>query len=124
MICSRCEAEWELNAERCVVCGASRQSAETRVRALEQLPTVPRVSEAVVDQPPRAGGIADNPYVVLATIFFVTAAFGIPLIWMCPAWSTRTKWLLTGITIAYTIFILSLFSMVMMWCYERIRHAI
>jgi hypothetical protein len=48
------------------------------------------------------------------------AAFGIPLIWMCRAWSTPTKVVLTLVTLAYTVFILWLFSLIMMWCWERI----
>jgi hypothetical protein len=64
--------------------------------------------------------VVDNPYVVLAVIFLVTGALGIPLIWMCRAWSPAVKVLLTLTSVAYTVLILWLFWLVMLWCWGRI----
>jgi hypothetical protein len=64
--------------------------------------------------------VVDNPYVVLAVVLFVTAALGIPLIWMCRAWSPAVKALLTLASLVYTALILWLFWLVMLWCWERI----
>jgi len=72
------------------------------------------------NEPRKRRAILDNPYAVLGAVFLAMAAFGIPLIWMCRAWSTPTKVVLTIVTIAYTVLILWLFWLVMLWCYSRI----
>lgn len=72
------------------------------------------------DSAPAPRAVIDNPYAVLAAVFLATAVFGIPLIWMCRAWSPAVKGILTILTLAYTALILWLFSLVMLWCWERI----
>ena len=105
--CPHCQAEMKANAINCGVCG----------KLLETAPH-DRPSAATLSQ------LANNPWIVLATIFFATAAFGIPLIWISRAWSTRMKIVLTVVTILYTIFILWVFMLIMSWCYHRIRQAL
>ncbi len=66
----------------------------------------------------------DNPWVVLGLLFFVFAAFGIPLIWMSRAFSTLGKVILTMVVSLYTVLILWLFWLVMLWVYHRIVDAL
>jgi hypothetical protein len=125
--CERCFAEFAANEPRCAVCGAPRTSPAPEVWSSEPTPAATAAEQAALERPAASkkplAGLAENPWVVLATIFFVTAAFGIPLIWMCKAWSDNTKVVLTVITILYTILILWLFYLVMAWCYGNIMQA-
>jgi hypothetical protein len=62
----------------------------------------------------------DNPWVVLALLFFVFAAVGIPLIWISKAFSRWAKVVVTIVIVLYTAAILWLFWLVMLWSYQRI----
>ena len=64
--------------------------------------------------------LADNRWAVLACLFFVTGALGIPLLWLGRAFSTRMKILLSLVVILYTALLLWLFWLVMLWSYHRI----
>ena len=64
--------------------------------------------------------VLDNPWVVVALCFFVFAAFGIPLIWICKGFSTWMKVLLTILVTLYTVLILWVFALIMLWSYHRI----
>jgi len=68
--------------------------------------------------------LADNPWAVLAFLFFVTLALGIPLIWISRAFSRPIKLLLTVLVTVYTALILWLFWLVMAACYHRIMTAL
>jgi hypothetical protein len=61
----------------------------------------------------------DNPWLMLAMLFFVTAALGIPFLWMSRGFSTTGKVVVTILVIAWTIFILWLFWLVMAWAVPR-----
>jgi hypothetical protein len=82
------------------------------------------------DQPPEttAGaakpsrGPIDNPWLVLGMLFFVTAALGLPLLWMSRGFTPIAKVVLTIIVLAYTALILWLFWLVMVWSYTRIMN--
>lgn len=81
----------------------------------------------LVDSPPERGTwreMVDNPWLVLATLFFVTAVLGLPLLWMSRAFSRGTKWTLSVIVVLYTALLLSLFWVIMMWSYHRIADAL
>jgi hypothetical protein len=65
-------------------------------------------------------GVIDNPYAVLGSVFLALAIFGVPLIWMCRAWTPSTKVVLTIITLLYTALLLWLFYLVMVWSWSRI----
>jgi hypothetical protein len=117
LACPRCQAELLPTDVRCPACGATTL-ADSAVN-------VPQIPASVVTSPvapagPKRRAVIDNPYAVLAAVFLAMAVFGIPLIWMSRAWSTPTKVVLTLVTLAYTVLILWLFSLVMLWCYERI----
>ena len=63
----------------------------------------------------------DNPWLILGMLFFVTAALGLPLLWFSRAFSAPVKIVLSITVIAYTVLILWLFTLVMMWCWGRIE---
>ena len=62
----------------------------------------------------------DNPWIVLVLLFFVLAAFGIPLIWLSRAFPTWGKIVLSIVVTLYTILILWVVCIIMLWCYHRI----
>jgi hypothetical protein len=66
----------------------------------------------------------DNPWVLLPTLFFVTAALGLPLLWMSRGFSTLGKIVLTIALVAWTALILWIFWLIMAWCVARITHAL
>ena len=72
----------------------------------------------------RVAAILGNPWIVVAILFLVTGALGIPLIWLCRAFSTRAKILLTFAVTIYTVLILWVFWLIMLWCYHRIVDAL
>ena len=78
--------------------------------------------------PPRpersaAAKILDNPWIVLALLFFVTAALGLPLLWISRAFSAPMKILLSIVVMLYTLLLLAVFWLIMAWCYGRITEA-
>ena len=64
--------------------------------------------------------LVDNPWVLLGLLFLVTAALGIPVLWVSRAFSTPVKILLTIVVSVYTILILWLFWIVMAWCWPSV----
>ena len=79
---------------------------------------------SVVDEPERRRSglreMIDNPWLVLATLFFVTAALGLPVLWISRAFSRGSKILLTVVVLIYTALLLYVFWLVMWWSYTRI----
>ena len=57
---------------------------------------------------------------MLAMLFFVTAALGIPFLWMSRGFSTLAKVVLTIVVLAWTALILWAFWLVMVWSWTRI----
>lgn len=66
----------------------------------------------------------DNPWVLLPTLFFVTAALGLPLLWISRGFSTLWKIVLTIALVAWTALILWIFWLIMAWCVARISNAL
>lgn len=62
----------------------------------------------------------DNPWIVLASVFFVFAIFGVPLIWISRAFPTWAKFVLTIVVAVYTGLLIWGFWLVMVWSYTRI----
>jgi hypothetical protein len=73
--------------------------------------------------PPPWRAAIDNPWAMLGMLFFVTAALGLPFLWMSRGFSTASKALLSIVVIAYTVLILWLFWLIMVWCWTRISDA-
>lgn len=66
----------------------------------------------------------DNPWVMLGMLFFVTAALGLPVLWMSRGFSLAGKIVVSVLVIAWTVLILWLFWLVMVWSYTRIVDAL
>jgi hypothetical protein len=93
--CERCNARLQPGELRCPACGTPRPGVD-----------LPPVAPPAATTDKRASrGVIDNPYAVLAAVFFAMAILGIPLIWACRAWSPATKAVLTIVTIVYTAFL-------------------
>lgn len=57
----------------------------------------------------------DNPWLMLVMLFFVTAAFGIPFLWLSRGFSTTAKVALTIVVLLYTVLILWAFTAFMIY---------
>lgn len=64
--------------------------------------------------------IIDNPWVVLALLFFVMAILGLPVLWKSRGFSTLSKVVLSVVVTLYTALIFWFFWLVLVWCYTRI----
>jgi hypothetical protein len=62
----------------------------------------------------------DNPWLMLAMLFFVTAAFGIPFLWMSRGFSLAAKTILTIVVLLYTVLILWAFFAFMSWWWTNL----
>ena len=68
--------------------------------------------------------IIDRPVTVLLMLFFVTAALGLPALWMSRGFSKPMKWVWSVVIILYTLLILWLFYLIMKWCLTNIYDAL
>ena len=68
--------------------------------------------------------IIDNPWLMIAMLFLVTAALGLPFLWISRGFSTLSKIVLTIAVLAWTALVLWLFWLVMLWCYGQIAEAL
>lgn len=57
---------------------------------------------------------------MLGMLFFVTAALGLPFLWMSRRFSTFWKVVLTIAVLAWTVLVLWVFWLVMTWAVSRI----
>ena len=64
--------------------------------------------------------LIDNPWLMILMLFFVTAALGLPLLWMSRGFSARSKFLLTIAVLLWTALVFWLFYLIMAWCIPRI----
>lgn len=85
------------------------------------------VNAPVIDPPPAAApraqawrDVVDNPWLMIAMLFLVTAALGLPFLWISRGFSTLSKIVLTIAVLAWTALALWLFWLVMAWCVPRI----
>lgn len=62
----------------------------------------------------------DNPRLMIAVLFFVTAATGLPFLWMSRGFSLAGKIVLTILVLLWTALVLWAFYLVMAWCIPRI----
>jgi len=68
--------------------------------------------------------VVDNPWLMIAMLFLVTAALGLPFLWISRGFSTLGKIVLTIAVLAWTALVLWLFWLVMVWSYTRIVDAL
>jgi hypothetical protein len=62
----------------------------------------------------------DNPRLMIAVLFLVTAATGLPFLWMSRGFSLTAKIVLTILVLLWTALVLWAFYLVMAWCIPRI----
>jgi len=68
--------------------------------------------------------LIDNPWIMILVLFFVTAALGLPFLWISRGFSTFSKIVLTIAVLLWTALVLWVFWLIMVWCYTRIAEAI
>jgi hypothetical protein len=66
----------------------------------------------------------DNPWLVLAMLFLVTAALGLPFLWISRGFTRAGKIFWTVAVLAWTVLVLWAFWVIMAWCIERIVNAL
>jgi len=64
--------------------------------------------------------IIDNPWLMILMLFFVTAALGLPFLWISRGFSTLSKVLLTIAVLVWTALVFWGFYLIMAWCIPRI----
>ncbi len=85
------------------------------------MPTDPAIPDVQPESPnQRWRELIDKPLPLLATLFLVTAALGLPLLWISRGFSLAAKIVLTVVVLLYTALVLWLFYLVMAWCIPRI----
>jgi hypothetical protein len=84
----------------------------------------PQAATPSTPQEPLWRRALDNPWVMLGMLFFVTAALGLPVLWMSRGFSFWGKLVTSVLVIAWTVLILWLFWLVMVWSYTRIVDAL
>ena len=92
--------------------------------AMEQPPYAAEPADSPASGPPAWRQLLDNPWLMLAMLFFVTAALGLPFLWMSRGFSTFWKVVLTFVVLAWTALILWLFWLVMAWAVPTTWEAI
>jgi len=68
--------------------------------------------------------LVDRPVALALVLFFVTAALGLPLLWISRGFSLAGKIVLTILVLIWTAVVLWVFYLVMGWCLPRIWEAI
>ena len=66
----------------------------------------------------------DNPWLVLALLFFVTLFLGLPVLWYSRAFSRTSKLVWTALVLLWSAVVCAVFVWVMWWCYVQIVHAL
>jgi len=66
----------------------------------------------------------DNPYLILFTMFFVTGATGLPLIWVSRSFSPLMKVVWSIVVTLYTALIIYLTYLVVMWSWAQASQAL
>ena len=68
--------------------------------------------------------LIDNPWILIAILFFVTAALGLPFLWMSRAFNVWAKIALTIAVLAWTALVFWVFFLIMAWCWSQIEPAL
>ena len=64
--------------------------------------------------------LVQNRTAVLAVLFLVTGAFGIPLLWISKRFSTAERILWSLIVLLYTIVLIGGTTWILWWAYQRL----
>ena len=68
--------------------------------------------------------LVDRPVMMILVLFVVTAALGLPFLWISRGFSLTGKIVLTILVLIWTALVLWGFYLVMAWCLPRIWEAI
>jgi len=63
----------------------------------------------------------DNPWIMIMVLFFVTAALGLPFLWMSRGFSTFWKIVLTIAVLLWTALVFWVFYLIMAWCWSQLE---
>jgi len=83
-----------------------------------------RPLDATVEEPkapPSWRELIDNPWIMILVLFFVTAALGLPFLWISRAFSTFSKIVLTIAVLLWTALVFWVFYLIMAWCWSRLE---
>jgi hypothetical protein len=83
-------------------------------------PQVPQLAEQSAPAAHSWRILIDTPWLMILTLFFVTAALGLPFLWMSRGFSTLNKLLLTVAVLLWTALVFWAFYLIMAWCIPRI----
>lgn len=70
--------------------------------------------------PSKARELIDNPWLILGMLFLVTAALGLPLLWISRGFSPVAKVAWSLVVLLYTALLFWLVWLVLVWSYGRI----
>ncbi len=110
LACPACGAQLASNASHCTRCGRTAAAGASTVVTTRTRSDVER----------RA---IDRPWFVLALLFCVTAALGLPILWKSRGFSLIAKLLVSLLVTVYTVLLLWGFWLLMNWCVVRIMGA-
>ena len=65
--------------------------------------------------------IVDNQWLMIGMLFLVTAALGLPLLWISRGFSTWAKVILTIAVLVWTVLVFWVFFLIMAWCWSQLR---
>jgi hypothetical protein len=66
----------------------------------------------------------DNPYAILALLFFVTGFFGLPALWMSRAFTPGAKIVLSIVVTIYTLLLIGCTVGVLWWAWSMAMAAL
>ncbi len=83
-------------------------------------PSNPAAEQPVAASPTKPSSMLQSRSAVLAMLFLVTGAVGIPLLWMSPSFSFGERIFWSILTLAYTTALLLIAGGIVWWCYQII----
>jgi hypothetical protein len=88
----------------------------------QQAPSAPSATAQRAKPPAQSWrALIDNPWILLATLFLVTAALGLPFLWMSRAFNVWAKIVLTFAVLAWSALVFWVFFLIMAWCWSRLE---
>ena len=68
--------------------------------------------------------LVSNRKVILAMLFLVTGALGLPLLWLSPAFNPTEKVIWSLVNLVYTLMLIGLCVVICYWAYSQIMLSI
>jgi hypothetical protein len=100
-----------------IYCFDPRQCARMKDHAIDAM---------IADSPPPAQQtgwreFVDNPWLLIILLFFVTAALGLPFLWISRGFSAPWKIVLTIAVLLWTAMVFWVFFLIMAWCWSQLQ---